>query len=77
MLIITNTYTANLAAFLTVDTLQTNIRTLSDLRGRNVGTLPSYVEQLRKRNIQTVDSAGAASPHAVDVLMHLWLYDWC
>ena len=48
VLIITHTYTANLAAFLTVQQLDTSIDSVSDLKGRAVATLPPYVDRLEK-----------------------------
>jgi len=48
VLIITHTYTANLAAFLTADQLDTNIRSVKDLRGKAVITIPPYLKRLAK-----------------------------
>ena len=47
VLILTNTYTANLAAFLTVDQLDAKINDVSDLKGRSVATIQPYVKRLR------------------------------
>jgi hypothetical protein len=46
VLIISNTYTANLAAFLTVDQLDVKISKIDDLRGKSVVTLRPYVNRL-------------------------------
>jgi hypothetical protein len=46
ILIVMNTYTANLAAFLTLVTLQSGIKTVADLRGKAVVTIPIYAERL-------------------------------
>jgi ABC-type amino acid transport substrate-binding protein len=62
VLIITNTYTANLAAFLTVDTLKSSIKDVADLQGKRVATVPSYVKRLERQNIRTV-GYGGAGPH--------------
>lgn len=46
VLILTNTYTANLAAFLTVDQLDTTVSSVDDLRGKSVATIQPYVKRL-------------------------------
>jgi Ligand-gated ion channel/Bacterial extracellular solute-binding proteins, family 3 len=46
VLILTNTYTANLAAFLTVDQLDTKINSAADLKGKSVATIEPYVKRL-------------------------------
>ncbi|KAL4451646.1 hypothetical protein ABPG75_007308 [Micractinium tetrahymenae] len=53
-LLTTSTYTANLAAFVTVNTIKAHINSLADLRGRAVGTSPIYVQRLEKYGIQAV-----------------------
>ena len=45
--ILTNTYTANLAAFLTVDQLDQHINSVADLKGKSVATIAPYVGRLR------------------------------
>jgi hypothetical protein len=60
VLIITHTYTANLAAFLTVKQLDTKINSVEDLVGKTVATLPTYVDRLyTTHRIWAVDSDGA------------------
>jgi hypothetical protein len=64
VLIISNTYTANLAAFLTVDQLDTSIKNVADLWGKRVATFPTYQSRLNKNHpITTVTSDGALSVH--------------
>lgn len=53
-LLTTSTYTANLAAFVTVNTIESRITGLGDLRGRAVGTSPIYIERLTKYGIQAI-----------------------
>ncbi|PSC76640.1 glutamate receptor [Micractinium conductrix] len=53
-LLVTSTYTANLAAFVTVNTIRSNIASVTDLRGRAVGTSPIYIERLQKYGIQGI-----------------------
>ncbi|KAL4433390.1 hypothetical protein ABPG77_010243 [Micractinium sp. CCAP 211/92] len=53
-LLVTSTYTANLAAFVTVNTIKSHITSIADLRGRAVGTSPIYVSRLEKYGIQAV-----------------------
>jgi hypothetical protein len=61
VLIICNTYTANLAAFLTVDQLDTSIKTVDDLWGKRVATFPTYHARLnRNHHIATVTDDGAS-----------------
>eukprot|EP00892_Ulva_mutabilis_P009355 jgi/Ulvmu1/6792/UM030_0130.1 len=57
VLILTNTYTANLAAFLTVDQLDTTISSIDDLRGKSVATIEPYVSRLY-RNHHVVGNPG-------------------
>jgi len=60
VLILTNTYTANLAAFLTVDQLDTTIQSISDLRGKAVATVEPYINRLsRNHNIAGSSADGA------------------
>jgi hypothetical protein len=66
VLIICNTYTANLAAFLTVDQLDTSIKTVDDLWGKRVATFPTYHARLnRNHHIATVTDDGALPPPSV------------
>jgi ABC-type amino acid transport substrate-binding protein len=61
-LIIVSTYTANLAAFLTVDRLSTNFNSPADLRGLATASAPPYIPALRERmGIVAVDAAIASS----------------
>jgi Ligand-gated ion channel len=56
VLIISSTYLANLAAFLTVDQIDSTISTITDLWGQPVATLPPYaarLEQAYRINAQT------------------------
>jgi hypothetical protein len=46
VLIVSNTYTANFAAFLTADRLTTPIRTVGELRGKSVVSLEPYIQRL-------------------------------
>ena len=46
VMIITNTYTANLAAFLTVSKLDTAINTVDDLRGKRLLTIDTYSDRI-------------------------------
>lgn len=45
-LLTTSTYTANLAAFITVQTISSTINSIDDLRGRAVGTNEIYIDRL-------------------------------
>jgi hypothetical protein len=55
-------FTANLAAFLTVDQLDTSITSVADLVGTHVATFPTYKSRLnRNHHIPTVTSDGALS----------------
>ena len=59
VLIITHTYTANLAAFLTVKQLDTKINSVEDLIGKTVASLPTYVDRLNaSHRITAVDRDG-------------------
>ena len=63
VLILTHTYTANLAAFLTVTTLDHSIRSIGDLKGRAVATVPTYADRISQNLLlspSTVD--GVLSP---------------
>jgi ABC-type amino acid transport substrate-binding protein len=65
VLIITHTYTANLAAFLTVKQLDTSISSVRDLQGKSVASLPTYVERLyTNQRIHATATDGAAPLHA-------------
>lgn len=46
-LIVVSSYTANLAAFLTVSKINTSVETVSDLRGKAIATVPVYIPRLR------------------------------
>jgi Ligand-gated ion channel len=60
VLILTNTYTANLAAFLTVDQLDTKISKIDDLRGKAVVTIQPYLDRLyQNHRIAASASEGA------------------
>ena len=62
VLILTNTYTANLAAFLTVDQLDTQISDIIDLRGKAVVTIEPYIDRLYSNHrIVATDKEGAAA----------------
>eukprot|EP00892_Ulva_mutabilis_P006137 jgi/Ulvmu1/3896/UM018_0117.1 len=50
VLILTNTYTANLAAFLTVTQLDTPMSNVADLRGKTVATVEPYLERLYRNH---------------------------
>eukprot|EP00892_Ulva_mutabilis_P009348 jgi/Ulvmu1/6786/UM030_0124.1 len=50
VLIITHTYTANLAAFLTVQQLDTPIRSIKDLQGKAVSTVEVYASRLAENH---------------------------
>ena len=64
VLIFTHTYTANLAAFLTVRVLDTSIRTIADLRGKAVATAPPYVNRLQENHHITASASdGVHPPH--------------
>lgn len=47
--IVSSTYTANLAAFLTVSSVKSSIRDISDLRGRVVHSAEIYQDELRQK----------------------------
>eukprot|EP00892_Ulva_mutabilis_P009353 jgi/Ulvmu1/6790/UM030_0128.1 len=69
VLIITHTYTANLAAFLTVQRLDTSVRSIEDLRGKAVATIPTYTERLRDSfDIIATDEEGQDYPRIMDRL---------
>ncbi|GMH41002.1 hypothetical protein BSKO_08912 [Bryopsis sp. KO-2023] len=51
ILIIINTYVANLAAFLTITNIDSTVRSVSDLIGKNVGTGTVYMNRLRRNGI--------------------------
>jgi hypothetical protein len=51
-LLVTSTYTANLAAFVTVQSIKSSITSVDDLRGKAVGTSPIYMDRLRKYGLQ-------------------------
>ncbi|PSC75360.1 glutamate receptor [Micractinium conductrix] len=46
-------YAANLAAFLTVQQLTSTVTSISQLKGRAVGTLPVYAERLQRSGLAT------------------------
>jgi hypothetical protein len=72
-LIITHTYTANLAAFLTVKQLDTKINSVEDLVGKTVATLPTYVDRLyTTHRIWAVDSDGAHSTVSMIIVSFFW-----
>lgn len=48
-MILVNTYTANLAAFLTVNQINSQITSVEQLRGKAVASNPVYLEKLRSR----------------------------
>lgn len=50
VMILTNTYTANLAAFLTVEQLDSSINSVTDLRGKAVGTIQPYLRRLEENH---------------------------
>ena len=60
VLIISNTYLANLAAFLTVDKLTTQIDSVQDLWGKAVATFPPYARGLEEHYQLTADTADGA-----------------
>lgn len=63
VMILANTYTANLAAFLTVQQLDTTINAVTDLSGRAVATTDTYVDRLRlNHNIIGTTTDSALSP---------------
>lgn len=65
VLILTNTYTANLAAFLTVDQLDTQISDIVDLRGKAVVTIKPYVDRLyTNHRIVATDKEGTRTSKA-------------
>jgi hypothetical protein len=70
-LIVSATYTANLASLLTVSSLTSEIRSVEDLRGRAVATLEVYQPRLRSRYgliaSAVGDSADAIDAAAADV----------
>lgn len=47
-LIVLNTYTANLAAILTGESLRSGVKGVEDLRGKAVVTIPIYKDRLLK-----------------------------
>lgn len=55
VLIIINTYVANLAAFMTVTHVDTSVSTVEELARKRIATASGYVEQLRKIGITPVD----------------------
>lgn len=60
VLILINTYVANLAAFLTITNIESSIKSVSDLLGKRVLAGGVYEKRLRKQNInveRTFDSA--------------------
>lgn len=62
VLILTNTYTANLAAFLTVNQLDTTINSVEDLRGKVVSTVEPYIYRLYDNHrISATSIDGAAT----------------
>jgi hypothetical protein len=70
-LIVSATYTANLASLLTVSSLTSEIRSVEDLRGRAVGSLDIYTQRLRSKYglvaAAIEDSVDAIDAAAVDV----------
>eukprot|EP00892_Ulva_mutabilis_P001091 jgi/Ulvmu1/10983/UM007_0162.1 len=64
VLILANTYTANLAAFLTVSQMDLGISGIKDLRGKSVGTLPTYTARLY-HNHRIIASAVDGWDHTV------------
>ena len=65
VLIITHTYTANLAAFLTVDRLHAKFNSVADLKGKAVATVAPYVGRLALNHgiaASTVDGAPPPPP---------------
>lgn len=65
VLIIINTYTANLAAFLTVKQLDTSIHSVGDLAGKSVATAPTYVDRLYSNSRITATGRSGAIPNTV------------
>lgn len=54
-------YTANLAAFLTVSTLNAGVTSIRDLHGKLVVTIPIYPERIwRNHGLRTTSELGAA-----------------
>lgn len=51
VLIIIQSYVANLAAFLTLEGIESGVESIGDLRGRTVGTIPTYTERLRRNGL--------------------------
>ena len=64
VLILTNTYTANLAAFLTVDQLDTTVNSVDDLRGKSVATIQPYVQRLADNFGISATARDGAPPHS-------------
>eukprot|EP00803_Ostreobium_quekettii_P006564 evm.model.scf_488EXC.6 EVM.evm.TU.scf_488EXC.6 scf_488EXC:41654-44638(-) len=54
VLIVINTYVANLAAFLTVTQVGTNVSKVEDLYGERVATVDIYEDQLRRQGINPI-----------------------
>lgn len=49
-LLVVNTYTANLAAVLTVSAINSQIHDINDLRGKSVATYDTYIPRLRQHS---------------------------
>ena len=58
IIIIMNTYTANLAAFLTVQGLVTSIKGTNDLVGLAVASTPTYASSLSRSHISATINYG-------------------
>lgn len=65
VLIISSTYLANLAAFLTVDQLDTTITSVSDLWDKAVATFPTYADRLDTNHHVSASTTDRAQSRAV------------
>lgn len=70
VLIVSNTYLANLAAFLTVDQLDSKIKDVTDLWGKSVATFPTYFRRLEENHHITAITTDGAAPFCASTL---WL----
>jgi hypothetical protein len=65
VLIVSNTYLANLAAFLTADQLESKIKDVRDLWGKSVATFPTYSVRLQdNQHISATTNDGTARLYA-------------
>jgi Ligand-gated ion channel len=64
VLVISSTYLANLAAFLTVDLIHSSVNSITDLWGQSIATFPAYQSRLEV-NYHVVADISYGAPLAV------------